>query len=50
MDAVCCWLSLPQDPDKSPSPPPIYDSNGKRANTREVRMQEALRKERQVGR
>jgi Splicing factor 1 helix-hairpin domain len=24
------------DPNKTPSPPPRYDSNGKRANTREV--------------
>jgi hypothetical protein len=26
-----------QNPDKSPSPPPIYNSNGKRTNTWEVR-------------
>jgi splicing factor 1 len=29
-------------PDRSPSPPPIYDSEGKRVNTREFRMREAL--------
>jgi splicing factor 1 len=34
------------DPNRSPSPPPIYDSNGKRVNTREVRMRDALVKER----
>lgn len=35
-----------QDPDRSPSPPPRYDSNGVRTNTRDVRMREALNKER----
>eukprot|EP00600_Ochromonadales_sp_CCMP1393_P007531 CAMPEP_0174968102 /NCGR_PEP_ID=MMETSP0004_2-20121128/7942_1 /TAXON_ID=420556 /ORGANISM="Ochromonas sp., Strain CCMP1393" /LENGTH=579 /DNA_ID=CAMNT_0016217287 /DNA_START=15 /DNA_END=1754 /DNA_ORIENTATION=+ len=35
-----------QDPGRSPSPPPRYDSSGKRTNTREVRMREALTKER----
>jgi len=40
-------LAKENDPDKTPSPPPQYDSNGKRTNTREVRMAEALRKERQ---
>lgn len=40
-------LAKENDPDKTPSPPPQYDSNGKRTNTREVRMADALRKERQ---
>lgn len=30
------------NPNRPPSPPPKYDSNGKRLNTREVRMREAL--------
>lgn len=30
------------DPNRSPSPPPKYDTNGKRVNTREVRMRESL--------
>ncbi len=34
------------DPNRSPSPPPKYDSQGKRTNTREVRMKEALENER----
>ncbi len=34
------------DPDRSPSPPPKYDSQGKRTNTREVRMKEELENER----
>ncbi len=34
------------DPNRSPSPPPKYDSEGKRTNTREVRMKEALENER----
>jgi splicing factor 1 len=34
------------DPNKSPSPPPKYDSTGKRVNTREVRMREQLDEER----
>ncbi|KAJ1403086.1 hypothetical protein B484DRAFT_457611 [Ochromonadaceae sp. CCMP2298] len=35
-----------EDPNRSPSPPPKYDSSGKRSNTREVRMREALNQER----
>ena len=35
-----------QDPNRSPSPPPRYDGHGKRTNTREVRMREALTAER----
>lgn len=38
---------LEKDPNRSPSPPPQYDSNGKRTNTREVRMRAALEKSRQ---
>ncbi|RLN63549.1 hypothetical protein BBP00_00004062 [Phytophthora kernoviae] len=37
---------IEKDPNRSPSPPPQYDSNGKRTNTREVRMKEALEKRR----
>lgn len=33
---------IEQDPDRSPSPPPTYDSHGKRTNTREIRMNEKL--------
>ncbi|TFJ87948.1 hypothetical protein NSK_001294 [Nannochloropsis salina CCMP1776] len=40
-------LAQESNPDKSPSPPPIYDSHGKRLNTREERMKAALKKERQ---
>jgi hypothetical protein len=39
-------LIIEQDPNRSASPPPKYDSNGKRTNTREVRMREALTQER----
>ena len=38
-------LEQESNPNRSPSPPPRYDSNGKRTNTREVRMREALMKE-----
>ena len=38
--------AIEQNPNRSPSPPPRYDSNGKRTNTREVRMMESLNKER----
>lgn len=34
------------DPRRSPSPPPRYDQNGKRTNTREMRMRDALAIER----
>ncbi|TDH65766.1 hypothetical protein CCR75_006514 [Bremia lactucae] len=37
---------IEKDPNRSPSPPPQYDSNGKRTNTREVRMKDALEKRR----
>jgi splicing factor 1 len=39
-------LRIEQDPNRSPSPPPKYDSNGKRTNTREVRMRESLNQQR----
>ena len=34
------------DPSRSPSPPPRYDGNGKRSNTRDVRMKEELMEQR----
>eukprot|EP01038_Epipyxis_sp_PR26KG_P010169 gene10169-13679_t len=37
---------IEQDPNRSPSPPPKYDSSGKRTNTREMRMRENLNSER----
>eukprot|EP00597_Dinobryon_sp_UTEXLB2267_P007216 CAMPEP_0170092634 /NCGR_PEP_ID=MMETSP0019_2-20121128/25943_1 /TAXON_ID=98059 /ORGANISM="Dinobryon sp., Strain UTEXLB2267" /LENGTH=438 /DNA_ID=CAMNT_0010313143 /DNA_START=328 /DNA_END=1641 /DNA_ORIENTATION=- len=33
---------IESDPNRSPSPPPKYDSSGKRTNLREVRMRDAL--------
>ena len=39
-------LAMEQNPNRSPSPPPKYDSNGKRTNTREIRMREKLTEER----
>mmetsp|Transcript_22971 Transcript_22971/g.29338 ORF Transcript_22971/g.29338 Transcript_22971/m.29338 type:complete len:591 (+) Transcript_22971:158-1930(+) len=35
------------NPDRSPSPEPIYDNKGKRMNTREVRMRQNLEKRKQ---
>ena len=35
-------LQREMDPNRSPSPPPKYDTNGKRTNTREMRMRESL--------
>ena len=37
---------IEMDPNRPPSPAPKYDSNGKRTNTREVRMREELVEER----
>jgi splicing factor 1 len=37
---------LEQDPNRPPSPAPKYDKDGKRTNTREVRLREELTKER----
>ena len=37
---------IEQDPNRSPSPPPKYDSNGKRTNTREIRMRENIMRDR----
>lgn len=34
------------NPNRSPSPPPKYDSHGKRTNTRDVRMRETLTNQR----
>ncbi|CAN0309097.1 unnamed protein product, partial [Discosporangium mesarthrocarpum] len=39
-------LARGQDPDRSPSPPPRYNGNGVRVNTRDVRMRDALNRER----
>lgn len=40
-------LGIPTNPEnRSPSPEPIYDSAGKRLNTREVRMRAKLDSER----
>jgi splicing factor 1 len=39
-------LAIEADPNRSPSPPPKYDSAGKRTNTREMRMREELTEER----
>ena len=40
-------LGIPTNPEnRSPSPEPIYDSNGKRLNTREVRARTKLEGER----
>lgn len=42
------WLNdvVPRESERSPSPPPQYDSNGKRTNTREVRYRKRLEDER----
>lgn len=37
---------LSQDPNRSPSPPPVYDSTGNRTNTRAMRLRQSLNKER----
>jgi splicing factor 1 len=40
-------LGIPSNPDeRSPSPEPIYDSTGKRLNTRDVRQRNKLEAER----
>ena len=36
------------DPNRSPSPPPKYDTNGARINTRDIRMREKLVNERNI--
>lgn len=36
---------VPPDRERSPSPPPIYDAQGRRTNTREVRYREKLQDE-----
>lgn len=42
------WLNdvVPRESERSPSPPPQYDSNGKRTNTRDVRYRKRLEDER----
>lgn len=35
------------DPNRTPSPEPAYDGEGKRINTREVRMRSSLTEQRQ---
>ncbi|KDO20388.1 hypothetical protein SPRG_13770 [Saprolegnia parasitica CBS 223.65] len=37
---------IEKDPSRSPSPPPQYDSNGKRLNTREMRMRAMYERDR----
>ncbi|OQR85847.1 branchpoint-bridging protein [Achlya hypogyna] len=37
---------IEKDPNRSPSPPPQYDSNGKRLNTREMRMRAVYERQR----
>jgi len=39
-------IRMESNPNRSPSPPPRYDSNGKRTNTREIRMREKIMSER----
>jgi splicing factor 1 len=39
-------IIIDADPNRPASPPPKYDGNGKRTNTREVRMREAIMAER----
>lgn len=41
-------INLPPEHERSPSPPPMYDSNGIRLNTREVRIREKLERQRNV--
>lgn len=45
LTVVADALRIELNPNRSPSPPPKYDSHGKRSNTREMRMREALMKE-----
>lgn len=35
-------LDIPPEGQRSPSPPPVYDTNGVRLNTREIRYREKL--------
>ncbi|KAL4516099.1 hypothetical protein Ndes2526B_g00806 [Nannochloris sp. 'desiccata'] len=39
---------IPPESERSPSPSPIYDSNGIRQNTREVRMKEKIARQRNI--
>jgi splicing factor 1 len=40
-------VELPPEEERSPSPPPIYDRNGIRQNTREMRIRERQTNRRQ---
>ena len=44
VDAEAILISA--DPNRSPSPPPVYDSAGNRTNTRAMRMRRVIEKER----
>lgn len=44
--ALRSGLVVPPDGSRSPSPPPTYDSHGRRTNTREVRYRKKLEDER----
>ena len=37
---------ISKDPNRSPSPPPVYDTSGSRTNTRAMRMRRAIDMER----
>ena len=39
-------IMISADPNRSPSPPPVYDSTGNRINTRAMRMRRVIEKER----
>src|SRR5690349_8204708 len=44
--ALRSGMVVPPDGSRSPSPPPTYDSHGRRTNTREVRYRKKLEDER----
>lgn len=44
VDAEAILISA--DPNRSPSPPPVYDSAGNRVNTRAMRMRQMIEQER----
>ena len=46
LTVVADAAALENDPNRPPSPPPIYDAAGVRTNTREVRMRAQLMKDR----
>ncbi len=43
----CIQVELPPEEERSPSPPPVYDRNGIRQNTREMRTRERQTNRRQ---